>query len=121
MAVIGFVAAFWAGSYQPWLTGPDFDIVFGSFVLGNAVWLGVVPARGHGVAATVVFLSFPVACFLWQFVVLGVVLYLGETPDLQASTSLHSAYWISVGVSMGLLGGLIGGPALRRMLTSRPS
>jgi hypothetical protein len=116
LAVIGFTAAFWAGSYQPWLSGPDWDILFGSFVLGSAVFLGVVPAREHRVAAIIAMLAFPVGCFLGQLTVLGVVVATGIVPDLQASMLQHSVYWISVGVSMGAIGGWISAMALRRML-----
>jgi hypothetical protein len=116
LAVIGFISAFWAGSYQPWLTGPDWDILFGSFVLGSAAFLGVVPAREHRVATIIAVLAFPVACFLGQVMILGVVVAIGIVPDLQASMVQHSVYWISVGVSMGAIGGWISGLALRRML-----
>jgi len=116
LAVIGFISAFWAGSYQPWLTGPDWDILFGSFVLGSAAFLGVVPAREHRVAAIIAVLAFPVGCFLGQVMILGVVVAIGIVPDLQASMVQHSVYWISVGVSMGAIGGWISGLALRRML-----
>ena len=116
VAVVGFIAAFWAGSYQPWLSGPDWDILFGAFVLGTACFLGVLPARGHWVAATIAVLAFPVGCFLGQLVMVGIVVVTGIKPDLQASHLHHSAYWIGVGVSMGLIGGWISGMALRRML-----
>jgi hypothetical protein len=117
LAVIGFVALFFAGSYQPWLGGPDWDILFGSLVLGSAVFLGVVPARGHGLAATVAVLSFPFGSFVGQLILVAIVIgWLGIVPDLQASPLLHSVYWISVGLAMGLVGGWIGGLALQRML-----
>lgn len=116
LAVTGFTAAFWAGSYQPWLGGPDWDILFGSFVLGSAVFVGVVPARGHRVASIIAMLAFPIGCFLGQLMILGVVVAIDITPDLQASMLQHSAYWISVGVSMGVIGGWISAMALSRML-----
>jgi hypothetical protein len=121
LTVIGFISAFWIGSYQPWLSGPDWDILFGSLVLGSAVFLGVVRARGHGVAAITALLAFPVACFLGQLMILGVVVASGTVPDLQASMLLHSVYWISVGVSTGAIGGWISGLALRRMLPNERS
>jgi hypothetical protein len=116
LAVTGFIAAFFAGSYQPWLGGPDWDILFGAFVLGSAAFLGIVPARGHRVAATIAVLAFPVGCFLGQMVMVGIAVATGIVPDLQASHLQHSAYWIGVGVSMGAVGGWISGLALRRML-----
>jgi hypothetical protein len=117
LAAAAFTAAFWIGAYQPWLTGPDWDILLGSFVLGNAAWPGVVPARGHRLAAAVAFLGFPVGCFLGQVMILSVVVATGFIPNLQASDLQHSAYWVMVGVSMGVIGGSISGSALRRMLT----
>ncbi len=116
LAAIGFIAAFWAGSYQPWLTGPDFDILFGSFVLGSAVFLGVVPVRGHRLAAAIAVLAFPVGCFLGQLIIVSIVEATGFVPNLQESNLQHSVYWISVGVSTGVIGGSISGLALRRML-----
>lgn len=118
LAVIGFVAAFWAGFYQPWLGGPDLDILFGSFVLGSAVFLGSVPTNEHRLAMVVAMLAFPVGCFIGQVIVLAVVVSTGIVPDLQTNTLHHSLYWIIVGVSMGTLGGWIGGQALSRMLPS---
>jgi hypothetical protein len=117
LAAAAFTAAFWAGAYQPWLTGPDWDILLGSFVLGNAGWPGVVPVGHHKLAATVAFLAFPVGCFLGQLMILSVVVTTGFIPNLQASNLQHSAYWVMVGVSMGVIGGSISGSALRRMLT----
>ena len=117
LAVVGFIALFFAGAYQPWLGGPDWDILFGSLVLGSAVFAGVVRATGHRLAATVAVLSFPIACFVGQLLILAVVVgWLDVVPDLQGSMTLHSVYWICVGLSMGLIGGPIGGAALRRML-----
>jgi hypothetical protein len=118
LAVVAFVAAFFAGSYQPWLQGPDFDILFGSVVLGNAAFLGLVPMRPHPWASSIALIAFPVGCFLGQVIIVSIVLTVtsGVVPDLQSSRLMHSVYWISVGVLMGLLGGLISGPALRRLL-----
>jgi hypothetical protein len=118
VAVVGFVALFFAGSYQPWLTGPDWDILFGSLVLGSAMFVGVVPARGHRLAATVATLSFPFASFAGQVLIAAVVIgWFRVVPDLQTSQLQHSAYWIGVGLAMGVVGGWIGGLALQRMLT----
>jgi hypothetical protein len=116
LAVIGFIAAFWAGFYQRWLHGPDYDILFGSFVLGSAVFIGVAPSPGHPLAFTIALLAFPVACFLGQLMIFAAVVAIGLVPDVQASALQHSAYWICVGVSMGAIGGAISGAALRRML-----
>jgi hypothetical protein len=123
LAVIAFVAAFFAGSYQPWLRGPDWDILVGSVVLGSAAFLGLVPMRRHPWASTIALVAFPVGCFLGQLIVVTIALavYSGKIPDVQGSRPLHSVYWISVGVSMGVVGGLIGGLALRRLLPASRS
>jgi hypothetical protein len=120
---IAFVALFLAGSYQPWLTGPDFDIIFGSIVLGSAAFVGLVPMRRHPWASTIALLAFPVGCFLGQVLIVLIALKMtsGVIPDLQTNRLLHSAYWISIGVSMGVIGGTIGGPALRRLLPASRS
>jgi hypothetical protein len=118
-AAAAFIAAFFAGAYQPWLGGPDWDIMFGSVVLGNAAFVGLVPMRRHPIASTVAVLAFPIGCFSGQLIILGiVVLTLDGIPDMQRSRLAHSAYWISVGLAMGLIGGAISGPALRRLLAS---
>lgn len=121
LAAIAFVALFFAGSYQPWLRGPDFDILFGSVVLGSAAFLGLVPMRRHPLASTIALLAFPVGCFLGQVILVAIALASGGVPDLQRSRLLHSVYWISVGVSMGVIGGPISGLALRRLLPASRS
>jgi hypothetical protein len=123
LAATAFIALFFVGSYQPWLGGPDWDILFGSVVLGSAAFFGLVPMRPHPMASTIALLAFPVGCFFGQLIILAIAVstFSGTLPDLQNSRLFHSLYWISVGVSMGLLGGLIGGPALRRLLPANRS
>jgi hypothetical protein len=87
LAAIAFIAAFWFGYYQPWLRGPDFDILFGSFVLGNAAILGIVPMQKHRLAAAVVLSSFPFACFVGQLVTVTTVLSLGIVPGYRRAIS----------------------------------
>jgi hypothetical protein len=101
LGVIGFIAAFWTGFYQRWLHGPDYDILFGSFVLGSAVFIGVVPARGHPLAFTIALLAFPVACFLGQLMILAAVAAIGFVPDLQGSDLVVSHYLAEAIASRG--------------------
>jgi hypothetical protein len=119
LAAVAFVALFLAGSNQPWLGGPDWDILFGSVVLGSAAFVGLVPLRRSPWAATFALLGFPIGCLAGQLIIGGIVLAtFDEVPDLQSSRLLHSAYWISIGLAMGLIGSAIGGPALRGLLPS---
>jgi hypothetical protein len=123
LAAVLFALAFFAGSYQPWLGGPDWDILFGSLVLGSAAFVGLAPMRPKPVAAAVAVLAFPIGCFIGQLIILGVVVAAMERiPDLQTSRMAHSVYWVCVGVAIGLIGGAIGGPALWRLLAAgRPT
>ena len=120
LAAIAFIAAFFAGAYQPWLEGPDWDILLGSVVLGSAAFVGLVPMRRNPWASTAALLGFPIGCFVGQLIIVGIVAATFDTiPDVQGNRLVHSVYWISVGLSMGLIAGAISGPALRRLLTRR--
>ena len=117
VAAVAFNVGYWIGAYLP--TDLDTDILLGFLALGSAVWLGVVPINGHRLSAAVALLSFPVASFLAELALFGVVvLLLGMTPDLQASILWHSIFWITVGGASGILGGWLSGLALARMLPS---
>jgi hypothetical protein len=118
VAAVAFPVAFWLGYYQPWITGPDTDILAGFLVLGSAVWIGHVPAKRHPVAATTAILSFPVASFVAELCLLIVFTVLHITPALQTSELQHSIFWITVGGITGILGGWISALAIARMLTT---
>lgn len=120
-AVVAFNIAFWIGYYQPFVIGPDTDILLGFLVLGSAIWLGNVPTKGHFVAAAIALLSFPFASFVGELCLVIAVTMFKFTPDLQASMIQHSLFWITVGGVTGLLGGWISGLALARMLPALPS
>ena len=116
IAAIAFPVAFWIGYYQPWINGPDTDILVGFLVLGSAVWTGHVPAKGHAVAATIALVSFPFASFVAELCLLVAFTVLQVTPALQTSEIQHSIFWITVGGVTGILGGWISGLAIARML-----
>jgi hypothetical protein len=112
---VAFNAGYWIGTYLP--TDLDTDILLGFLALGSAVWLGVVPINGHRLSATVALLSFPVASFIAELALFGVVVaLLGITPDLQGSMLWHSIFWVTVGGVSGILGGWLSGYALAKML-----
>lgn len=116
VAAIAFVLAFWIGYFQPWIEGPDTDMLLGFLVLGSAAWLGTVRVRGHGVAAAIAVLGFPIAGFVGELILFVAFTVLGVTPSLQTSELQHSLFWITVGGTAGILGGWLGGTALERML-----
>lgn len=118
VAAVVFNIAFWVGYYQPWVQGPDTDILLGFLVLGSAVWLGSVSMRGHRVAALIALLSFPVASFVGELFLFVAFTVLGVTPAFQSSALQHNLFWITVGGVTGILGGWMSGLALARMLPS---
>jgi hypothetical protein len=118
VAVAAFNIAFWIGYYQPFVIGPDTDILLGFLVLGSVVWLGTVPVRGHLLAATIALLSFPVASVVAELALIVTFSLLEITPALQTSELQHSIFWITVGGVSGSLGGWVSGLALARMLPS---
>jgi hypothetical protein len=112
-----FNIGYWVGGALPidW----DTDILLGFLALGSAVWLGVVPIRGHRWSAAVALLGFPVASVVVELALIGVAVgLLGITPDLQARIVQHSIFWIPVGGGSGILGGWLTGLALSRMLAT---
>jgi hypothetical protein len=120
IASIAFPVAFWIGYYQPWINGPDTDILVGFLVLGSAVWVGNVPAKGHPAAATIALASFPFASFVAELCLLVAFTLLHVTPALQRSELQHSIFWITVGGVTGILGGWFSGLAIARMLAGEP-
>jgi hypothetical protein len=115
VAPVAFNIGYWIGTYLP--TDLDTDILLGFLALGSAVWLGIVPINGHRLSAAFALLSFPVASFVAELALIGVVvLLLGISPDLQGSMLWHSVFWITVGGASGILGGWLSGLALAKML-----
>jgi hypothetical protein len=116
VAAVVFNIAFWIGYYQPWLEGPDTDILLGYLTLGSAVWLGNVHANGHRTAAAIALLSFPIASVVGEVCLFVAFTVLNITPAMQTNELHHSIFWITVGGVTGVLGGWLGGLALVRML-----
>jgi len=116
VAVTGFIAAFWVGYYQTLIDGPDMDILLGYTVLGSATWVGRISARQHGLAAAIAILIYPVASFVGELVVFAGVVMFDVTPNFSQDPVQHSAFWLTVGVTTGLLGGWGSGVALWRMI-----
>jgi len=111
-----FTAAFWFGYYLVSLADLDWDILCAFLVLGSWIWMGKVPMKGHAFAAAVALLSFPLASFVAEVILLVAFTLLKITPALQTNEIHHSVFWVTVGGVTGLLGGWMSGLALARML-----
>ncbi|GMV60477.1 MAG: hypothetical protein AMXMBFR72_35650 [Betaproteobacteria bacterium] len=118
VAVAAFNIAFWIGYHQPFVIGPDTDILLGFLVLGSAVWPGTVPVKGHLLPAVIAVLSFPVASVVAELALIITFSVLQITPAMQTSELQHSIFWIVVGGVSGSLGGWVSGLALASMVPS---
>ena len=116
LSVLAFIGMFWFGYYQSFIPdGPDYDILFGFLVLGTAMWLGKVPLQSKPLAFIVALLSFPIASFIGELLLFVVVTSFGLDLDIQ-NPWVHSLFWLTVGITTGLLGGWISGRALMKLL-----
>lgn len=117
-AIVGFIAAFWIGYYQPFRIGPDTDMILGFLVLGSAVWIGAVPASGHRVAAAIALLCFPLSGVVAQASLVLAMTVFDFTLEPRTDMLHHSLVWITTGGGAGLLGGWAGGLALSRLIST---
>jgi hypothetical protein len=120
IAPVVFSVAFWIGSYL-YFDGPDTDILLGFLALGSVVWIGNIPAKGHRMATVLAILSFPLASFLVELCLIGIVTLLRFEPALQTSEIQHGIFWITIGGLSGVLGGWLSGLALSRMIAHAPT
>ena len=104
--VTGFIVMFWVGYYQTAISGPDTDILLGYLALGCTTWIGLVPVRGHYLAITVAVFSFPVASFVGELLLFAGVIATGVEPNFSQSHVQHLAFWLTVGTTTGILGGI---------------
>lgn len=116
---VAFISAFWIGYYQPYAIGPDTDMILGFFVLGSAMWIGIIPASGHRVAATIAMASFPLAGVVGQLLLVIAIELTQFSFNPRTSMLHHTSLWLITGGVAGLLGGLVSGLALSRMLPAR--
>jgi hypothetical protein len=114
VAALVFNIAFWIGYYQPFVNGPDTDILLGFFALGSVTWVGRISMRGHPLAAAIALGSFPAASIVAELGLILAFSLLGITPALQTSGIQHSVFWVAVGGVTGTLGGWLSGLALVR-------
>ncbi len=116
-SIFTFIVLFWVGYYQTLIPdGPDFDILFGYLALGSGMWFGLVPFKNNKIPFLIALLSFPLASFIGEVIFLLIVTGLKIELDLQSGMLHHSLFWITVGVTTGLVGGWISGKALFSVL-----
>ena len=115
ISIIIFIIMFWIGYYQPFYIGPDTDSIISYLVLGSALWIGNIPTKNHPIATIIAILSFSFGAFIGQLLLFAIVTALDATPNVQENI-WHSIYWLSIGVTAGLIGGWLSGIALYKML-----
>ena len=118
IAIASFIILFWIGYYQTIIPGGlDFDILFGYLVLGSGMWLGLISFKGKAIHFLIALLSFPLASFIGEVILFVVITGLKIEFDMQSSMLNHTMFWITVGVTTGLIGGWISGMVLFKMLS----
>jgi hypothetical protein len=117
LSIGAFLGLFYLGYYQEFIPGGlDTDILFGYLALGSGMWIGAIPFKGNMLASIIAVLSFPFAGFIGEVVLLLIVTIFNIGIDVQSIMLHHSIFWVTIGVTTGLLGGWIGGQALSRIL-----
>ena len=120
LSIFAFLGLFYVGYYQEIIPGGlDTDILFGYLVLGSGLWIGTVPFKGNEIASVIAILSFPLASFIGELILFLIVTNFNIEFDVQSSALNHSIFWVTVGVTTGLLGGWIGGQALSGILITQ--
>lgn len=122
IATIAFIALFWLGYYQTIIPdGPDFDILFSYLVLGAGLWVGSISFAQNKFYWLVALLSFPIASFIGEVLFFLIVTGFKIELDMQKSMMHHTMFWLTVGVTTGLIGGWLSGLMLYKMLTRNNS
>lgn len=117
IAALTFIGLFWFGYYQTIIPGGlDYDILFSYLALGSGLWISTIPFSKNKMSWVIALLSFPFASFIGELILFIIYTSFDLNMDVQSNTTNHSIFWITVGVTTGLLGGLISGNMLYRML-----
>ena len=112
-----FIAFFWFGYYQTIIPdGPDYDILFAYFILGCSLWIGKIPWKGNQVRTILAILIFPLASIVGEVIFLLFVIGFNIELDMQNGLLHHTLFWLTVGVTTGLLGGWLSSRVLFNML-----
>ena len=120
--MVTFNAAFWLGSYWPFLPVVDTDILLGFTVLGSFAWIGSFRPGRSWPSVLLAVLSFAVANFVGQATAVTLALGLGmKAEDLQTNHFVHSFYFVTVALVTGCVGGAMSGWFLGRALAPEPS
>lgn len=117
LTAVAYPVAFWIGYYQPWINGPDTDMLLGYLVLGAATWFLLPPLNRRMGRSVLAALAFPVAGLIGEILLILSVVALGWTPDMQ-HLGTEILFWVTVGGTAGVLGGFLSGRALAPMLNS---
>ncbi len=121
IAISAFVILFWFGYYQTIIPGElDYDILFGYLALGTGLWIGSLSPKKNMFKWLLALLSFPIASFIGEVILFIIYSTFDLNMDIQNSTVNHMVFWITVGVSTGIIGGWLSGLMLYKMLPKSP-
>ena len=117
ISIILFILFFWWGYYTNILPdGPDYDILFGYLVLGSGLWLGKFNIRNQPLLQLLALLSFPIGSFIGELILFITVTTLDLKMNVQEGMLDHTIFWLVVGVTTGIVGGLLGGWVLSQII-----
>ncbi|RNC89430.1 MAG: hypothetical protein ED555_08040 [Allomuricauda sp.] len=116
LATVAFIGLFWVGYYQTFVPGElDYDILFAYVVLGSGLWTHKIKFNENEMKWLIAVLSFPIASFVGEVILFLIFTSFDLNMDMQNTTN-DMIFWITVGVTTGILGGWISGEMIYRML-----
>ena len=116
-ATIVFIGLFWLGYYQTIIPGGfDYDILFAYLALGSGLWINSLSFTKNKIRWVVALLSFPIASFIGELILFAIYTSFDLNMDVQFNTMNHMIFWLTVGVTTGIIGGWVSGNMLFVML-----
>ncbi len=116
LATLAFTGLFWFGYYQTFIPGEfDYDILLSFLVLGSGLWITTLSFSTNKLGWLIALLSFPMASFIGEVILFVIFSTFDLNMDVQNTTN-HIIFWLTVGVTTGLLGGWASGSVLYKML-----
>ncbi|TMU54476.1 hypothetical protein [Flagellimonas algicola] len=116
LLIIAFISLFWFGYYQTIIPGGlDWDILFGFLVLGSGLWFNKISFSNNKWIWLIAVLSFPIASFIGEVILF--LIFNTFNLDMNMQNAMNDMiFWLTVGLTTGILGGWISGLMLYKLL-----